>query len=62
MHIMAESDYFKSLLNKDKEAYRNKLTLSSGKLLPDPFSIKEWDNNVSNLPDFALGDLYSYLL
>lgn len=57
------SDYYKSLNNEDKIQYMKKLTLENGQnVLPDPFSIVKWDNDILLLPDVSYVDLLDYLI
>ena len=56
------SSYFESLTNTDKEDYNRKLTLSTGELLSDPFTIKNWKCDESLLPDISWPDIYNYLI
>ena len=59
----SESDYYKKLSDDDKKQYKKKLTLSNGKLVPDPYSIKNgWNDDVSKLPDVGWPDIYTYLI
>ena len=60
--MWSESEYFSTLEEKNKEAYKKKLTLSSGMLLPDPYVLVNWKNNVSMMPDITWGDMYNYLI
>ena len=46
MAATAYSEYFNSLNNEDKEGYLRKLTLETGDLLPDPFTLENWGNDV----------------
>ena len=45
--IWVGSNYFKSLGNADKAAYKAKLTLSNGETLPDPYALENWVNDIS---------------
>ena len=56
------SSYFESLTNFDKADYKRKLTLSTGELLLDPFTIKNWKCDESLLPDISWPDIYNYLI
>ena len=55
------SRYFQSLTNTDK-ADKRKLTLSTGELLSDPFTIKNWKCDESLLPDISWPEIYNYLI
>ena len=56
------SSYFESLTNTDKADYKRKLTLSTGELLSDPFTMKNWKYDESSLPDISWSDIYNYLI
>ena len=56
------SSYFESLTNTDKADYKRKLTLSTGELLSDPFTMKNWKCDESLLPDISWPDIYNYLI
>ena len=58
------TDYFGELSLDDQNAYRKKLTLTNGSLLPDPCGITAncWETDVLLLPDVTFGDLYTYLI
>lgn len=59
----SESKYFTNLRDDDKCTYIKKLTLESGRLLPDPYNISDgWSDDVTRLPDISWGDVYTYLL
>ena len=58
-----KSEYFESLSEEDKKGYLEKLTLSTGKQLPDPFILhSNWSNNVSLLLDISYPHIYLYLI
>jgi hypothetical protein len=58
-----ESDYFKTLLDKDKQHYKSKLTLADNTQLPDPYTLTEdWKNDVLLMPDITYADIYNYLI
>ena len=58
-----ESEYFESLSEEDKKGYLEKLTLSTGKQLPDPFILhSNWSDNVSLLLDISYPHIYLYLI
>ena len=45
------SSYYNELQKEDKAKYKGKLTLTNGKLLPDPYGIVEnWKSNVKLMP------------
>ena len=56
------SRYFESLTNTDKADCKRKLTFSTGELLSDPFTIKNWKCDESLLPDISWPDIYNYLI
>ena len=64
--IMAErsglSEYCKRLAPKDREEYIQKLTLSNGVQLPDPYAITEWDYDRRKWPDLQWPDIHNYLI
>ena len=45
-----------------KTSYKEKLTLSDGFALPDPFAVEEWSDNTSEIPEVTYPDIYSYLI
>ena len=57
-----KSGYLKSLPETEKTSYKEKLTLSDGFALPDPFAIEEWSDNTSKIMDVIYPDIYSYLI
>ena len=61
------SDYYKELTAiEDKQQYENKLTLSNGVLLSDPYGIKNgWKHDIHDsklLPPVLYPDIYHYLI
>ena len=60
----SNSDYFLSLEEEDQKAYKSKLTLTTGEVLPDPdnYCVDSWENEVSLMPDITWGDMYNYLI
>ena len=44
------------------EFINSKITLSGGKLLPHPFSLKFWTHNFTGIPDFRFPDIYHHLV
>ena len=61
--MFSNSKYFTSLTDEDKEGYSNKLTLSDGQILADPYSLLDnWKNDVGFMPDIGWGDVYNYLI
>ena len=46
-----ESTYFKPWKGSDKITFKKKLTLTDGKVLPDPYVLKkDWEDDVKLLP------------
>lgn len=57
------SDYVKSLDSTAKSRYLTKLKYNKGSSsLPDPYCLKNWQNNPSLWPDVTFGDIYTYLI
>lgn len=59
------SDYFKGLDSTAKARYVEKLSYKDKgevKPLPDPYSLKKWENNPSTWPDLQFGDIYMYFI
>eukprot|EP00795_Rhopilema_esculentum_P015958 gene15958-7289_t len=57
------SNYYESLDATEKANYRAKLTLSSGKAIPDPYTLQsEWSNDIANLPELSWRDVTEYLI
>ena len=53
----------KSLNENGKLAYRKKLTLESGEILPDPYSLKkDWIEDADILPEVSREDVTHYLI
>ena len=56
-------NYFRSLNEKNKLAYRKKLTLEIGETLPDPYSLRnDWIKDVDAIPEVSLEDVTHYLI
>ena len=52
-----------NLESEDKKRYKEKLTLSNGKLLPDPSVLDVgWKGEVRRLPDLCFADIFNYLI
>ena len=49
------SEYLKSLKPNDAPCYIKKLTLTTGKCLPDPYNLvaEEWEENINKFPDIT---------
>ena len=61
--VWSKSSYYNSLTNDDKTSYKNKLLLTNGVHLPDPYMLlDDWESNVALLPDVTFGDLFNYLI
>ena len=56
------SQYYDSLGNADQLNYKAKLTLSNGTILSDPYTLENWVEDVSVIPEIAFGDIYTYLI
>ena len=58
------SSYYRDLEPEDKVSYKKKLTLNSGRLLPDPCSIEDekWKQDQTLMPDIVYADIVFYLL
>ena len=56
------SDYLKGLEEEDKKHYLNRLTLSDCQVLPDPWAIKDWKQDILMLPNITFGDIYTRLI
>ena len=56
-------NYFQSLNQNDKLAYRNKLRLKSGETLPNPYSLRnDWIEDVDALSEVSWADVTHYLI
>ena len=61
--VWIESEYYLNLESEDKKRYKEKLTLSNGKLLPDPSVLDVgWKGEVRRLPDLCFADIFNYLI
>ena len=61
--VWQSSEYFNWLGKEDKIKYKEKLTLSDGTTITDPYGLSNnWQNNVSLLPDISWADIYNYLI
>ena len=61
--MFSNSDYYRSLSSNDKTWYENKLTLSDGRKLPDPYTLHEgWRSDVTLMQDISWPDVYNYLI
>ncbi|XP_057310110.1 uncharacterized protein LOC130648104 [Hydractinia symbiolongicarpus] len=56
------SEYYASMHEDDRKQYEKKLTLSDETILPDPYILENWSNNVALMPDLTWGDMYQYLI
>ena len=59
---METSSYAKKLNEEDTKSYYDKLTLQNGTILPDPFSLTEWSDDLKYLPDIFSRDVNTYLI
>lgn len=57
---MAVSSYFAKLCPVDKDSYTEKLTLSDGRRITDPYALIVADN-IAKLPEINFANIYSYL-
>ena len=61
--VWQSSEYFKVLGKEDKSRYKEKLTLSDGTRITDPYRLSNnWENDVSLLPDISWADIYNKLI
>ena len=59
--VCQSSEYVNELEKEDKIRYNEKLTLSDGATITDPYGLlSNWENNVSLLPDIPWVDTYNY--
>ena len=58
------SEYLKSLKPNDAPCYIKKLTLTTGKCLPDPYNLvaEEWEENINKFPDITWAHVTEYLI
>ena len=58
-----ESEYYLNLESEDKKRYKEKITLSNGKLLPDLSLLDAGKKGeVHYLPDLCFADIFNYLI
>ncbi len=62
MAAATNSEYVDTLTKEDKEGYVRKLTLETGELLPDPFTLENWQSDVLLLPDVTWADIHNYFI
>lgn len=55
------SSYARGFSTTDRECYLNKLTLTKGVRLLDPFVINEWADDLSKWPNIQCPDIYIYI-
>ena len=61
--VWQSSEYFNELGKKDKIRYKDKLTLSDGTTITDPYGFSNnWKKDLSLLPDISWADIYNYLI
>ena len=61
--IWQSSEYFHKLGKEDKIRYREKLTLSDGTTITDPYGLSNnLKYDVSLLPDISWAVIYNYLI
>lgn len=56
------SQYVQTLTVLDRECYLKKLTLSDGTILPHPYVLTEWNNDVTGLPSIEWPEIYTYFI
>ena len=56
------SDYYLLLDSGNKVTYKEKLTLTDGAVLPDPFTLENWSDDICLLPQITYPDIYTYLI
>ena len=57
------SENFNELRKEGEIRYKEKLDLSDGTTITDPYGISNnWKNDVSLLPDISWADIYNYLI
>jgi hypothetical protein len=56
------SDHVKKLTSSDRKRYFDKIRLTDGTQLPDPFSLDNWSDDIAHLPDLSWIDVYTYLI
>lgn len=54
--------YVRSLTAQDRECYFKKLTLTDGTRLPDPYTLTQWMEDLTGLPQVEWPDIYTYLI
>ena len=55
-------DYISNLSEEERIQYLNKLKFSNGEMLPDPFQLKDWENDIKCLPNITWRDVTEYLI
>ena len=58
------SEYLKSLESNDAQCYIKKPTLTTGKCLPDPYTLvaEEWEEIINKFSDITCCDVTEYLI
>lgn len=56
------SDYAQTLSVQDRDSYLRKLTLADGSKLADPYTLQEWQEDLTGLPKVEWPDIYMYLI
>lgn len=62
MATAMSSSYTEELKAEDRAAYFKKLQIKTGEVLPDPYTLKDWSCDISNLPDITWRDVTEYLI
>lgn len=44
------------------KAYKQKLTLTNGEILPDPYALTNWVDDIPVFPEITYPDIYTYLV
>ena len=57
-----ESEYAQGLNAENKAQYFKKLTLPSEEVLPDPYLLCNWSNDISKVPEISWRDVREYLI
>ena len=57
-----ESEYAQGLNAENKAQYFKKLTLPSEEVLPDPYLLCNWSNDISKVPEISWRDVTEYLI
>ena len=61
-NLKEEKEYINSMSSDHKAAYQRKLNLSDHMMLPDPYALEGWHQNIKKLPSITLWDISHYLI